>query len=358
MNLVLVEKFVSDLSALPFGDVVAFLVLLVTFAIILQLILWIALKILKFVVSKTTASLDDRMLRVLGFYVPILVFLTSIWLSFDAVYPNLMIGSYSIFEIYIILLLVCSAFLSSAIIDTFLLWYGLEIRAHKKTRDEEVFPFVRNVVRGTILLIFAIFILQKMGFETSAILTGLGVGGLAVALGLQDTLTNFFGGVHILVDKPFREEDIIKLENGIEGTVRQIGWRTTRIITGANNEVIVPNSKLAGAILENYSSQATIGVWYSLDVSHKEDVEKVEKIIMTVLERLAEKEENMVKNTVWVRFDAFVEYKLNFKFGYMVRGYPNRWGILKKLNIALFQAFKKNRIKIAMPVRVIYEKDQ
>jgi small-conductance mechanosensitive channel len=247
--------------------------------------------------------------------------------------------------------------LLSSLANQFLLWYGIEIRPRKKgVREEEVFPFVRNVVRIVIVVLFAVFVLQRLGFDTTAIITGLGIGGLAVALALQDTLANFFGGVHILVDKPFREDDYIKLESGIEGTVVQIGWRTTRLITPAQNEIIVPNSKLSGAILENFSSPRDLsGVHYTIGVDYKEDIDSVEMLITDVLKKVGKKNPLMEESSIWVRFDSFGEYSLNFKFGYNVKGYINRWAVLKEINRELFYAFRKSNINIPFPVRVIYE---
>ncbi|MGC8794846.1 MAG: mechanosensitive ion channel family protein, partial [Bryobacteraceae bacterium] len=87
-------------------------------------------------------------------------------------------------------------------------------------------------------------------------LTALGIGGLAVALALQDTLANFFAGLHILVERPIFVGDYIRLESGQEGVVTDIGWRTTRIRTLNSNMVVVPNTKITSGTLLNYSLPA------------------------------------------------------------------------------------------------------
>jgi small-conductance mechanosensitive channel len=275
------------------------------------------------------------------------------------VYPGInLVGGQGDFDVYVTLMLILTGFLLSSIIDAVLLWYGLEMRpkAGKNVRDVEVFPFVRNVVKIAILAISAVFILNRLGFETAAIITGLGVGGIAIALALQDTLGNFFGGLHILMDKPAREEDYVRLENGLEGTVKQIGWRTTRILTTDNNEVIVPNSKLAGSILQNYSTPNDMSaVTYTVGVGCREDVDRVEKAIVAALHRVAKKDQLMDGKSTWARFDSFGDYSLNFKFGYMVRGYVNRFGVLKEVNRELFYAFRKEGISIPYPTRTVYQ---
>jgi small-conductance mechanosensitive channel len=349
--------YLENLLALPGGYITAFAILLAALAISLDAILVLLLKVLGFLVGKTKTTLDDRVLKVLGGYLPYISIATSLWVSLEAVYPELVVfGNYKEFDVYIIVMTAIAGLLLSSLANAILIWYGLEIRTDKKkVRDSEVFPFVRNVVRVSIVLVFAVFILQRLGFETGAIITGLGVGGLAVALALQDTLGNFFAGVHILVDKPFREEDYVKLENGVEGSVKQIGWRTTRLITPMNNEVIVPNSKLSSSILENFSTpNEHSGLAYSIGVDYREDIDRVEKIIFDTLRLVGKSNPLMDEQSVWVRFDSFGDYSLNFKFGYNVKGYVNRFAILKQVNRELFYAFKKNDINIPFPVRVLY----
>ncbi len=350
--------YTDSLRALPGGDITAFAILVVVLSVGFDFALALILRILGMLVSRTQTTVDDRILKVLNRYLPPISILTALWLSLETVYHGInLVGSYSDFEIYLTLMLIVAGLLFGSLADAVLVWYGLEIRPKegRKPRDAEVFPFVRNVIRIAIVAIFVVFVLNRLGFDTTAILTGLGVGGLAVALALQDTLGNFFAGVHILVDKPFRQGDYIKLETGLEGTVAQIGWRTTRLVTIDHNEVIVPNSKLAGSILQNYSTpNDTSGVIYQIGVDCKEDVDRVEKVMDAALHRVAEKQQAMDGKSIWVRFDSFGDYTLNFKFGYVMRGYVNRFDVLKAVNRELFYTFRKEKISIPFPVRVVY----
>ncbi|MDD5171697.1 MAG: mechanosensitive ion channel family protein [Candidatus ainarchaeum sp.] len=356
MTFAITIPYMDSLIALPGGQITAFIAILVILALAFEIILSILLKILGFIVGKTKTTLDDRVLKVLGAYLPAISIVTSLWISLEAVYPGMVIsGNMGEFDIYVIAMLAIGGFLISSLADAVLLWYGVELRPRKKpVRDAEIFPFVRNVVKIAIIIVFIVFILQRLGFDTTAIITGLGIGGLAVALALQDTLANFFGGVHILVDKPFKEEDYIKMD-ALEGTVKQIGWRTTRLLTPSGNEIIVPNSKLAGSALENYSSPNELsGVTYTVGVDYKEDMDSVEKLITETLHKTAKKTGMIDETSIWVRFDSFGDYSLNFKFGYFVKGYIHRFAVLKEMNRELFYAFKKNKVNIPFPVRVIY----
>jgi len=189
------------------------------------------------------------------------------------------------------------------------------------------------------------------------LLTSLGVAGLAVALALQDTLGNFFAGIHILMDKPFREGDYIRLDNGMEGTVDRIGWRTTKIISIDNNEIVVPNSKLSNAIIQNFATpDKSVIVFYDIGVSYDSDPDEVEKTILDVIEKVAKKNEYLLPGTGFVRLQQFGDYALVFRFGYKVNGYTNGLAVLKDINKELLKEFRKKKIEIPFPIRVVMKK--
>ena len=136
----------------------------------------------------------------------------------------------------------------------------------------------RALIRILYLAIGATFLLVhfQLWTKVTPLLTAFGVGGLAVALALQDTLANFFAGVHILVERPVFVGDAIKLEGGQEGVVTDIGWRTTRIRTGGNDIVVVPNTKITSGILVNWSlPERRTAAEVQIVVAHAADLEAV-----------------------------------------------------------------------------------
>ena len=125
-----------------------------------------------------------------------------------------------------------------------------------------------------------------LGVPVAPLLTTLGIGSLAVALALQDTLANFFAGVHLLADRPVRPGDYIKLHDGEEGFVETIGWRSSRLRTTRNNIVVVPNQKLSQAILTNFHLPiATVTMTVALTVAADADPAAVEKAFADELGR-------------------------------------------------------------------------
>src|SRR3954471_10758316 len=136
------------------------------------------------------------------------------------------------------------------------------------------------VVLGILLLLAA------LDFRITPILTALGVGGLAVALALQDTLNNLFSGFYVAVARQVRISDYIKLNSGEEGYVTDIGWRSTTLRALANNYILVPNSKLAQAIVTNFHlPEKQMGSSAQVSVSYDSDIDRVEAILLEVVMR-------------------------------------------------------------------------
>lgn len=139
----------------------------------------------------------------------------------------------------------------------------------------------QGVLRGAILMLGSLVILSHVGVSITPILTALGVGGLAVALALQDTLSNFFAGLHILIEKSIRVGDFVKLESGQEGYVEDITWRTARVRMLPNNIVVIPNKKLAESVVVNYHlPEKRMSVLVPFSVSYAADPDRVEEILI------------------------------------------------------------------------------
>ena len=141
---------------------------------------------------------------------------------------------------------------------------------------------VLGTVRGVIIGIGVLIFLDSIGISIAPILASLGVGSLAVALALQDTLANIFAGFHLIADKPIEAGQFVRLQSGEEGHVVRVGWRTTWITTPQKNTVVVPNSKLAGAVLTNYDMPSHESVFTVEVTVTSADLDKVERVATEV----------------------------------------------------------------------------
>lgn len=218
----------------------------------------------------------------------------------------------------------------------------------------------RNITRLVILIIGFLIILQTIGISISPLLTALGVGGLAVALALQDTLSNLFAGIHILVSKQVRPGDFIKLETGEEGYVVDISWRNTTIRMLPNNLVVIPNSKLASSIVTNYyMPEKMLSVLVSVGVSYDSDLEKVEKIVIEVAKEVMQTVPGGVPEfEPFVRYSSFGDFSINFSVIMRAKEYTDQFLIRHEFIKRLHKRFKKERIEIPFPITTVYLKKE
>jgi len=142
---------------------------------------------------------------------------------------------------------------------------------------------VQGVIRGVIIAIGILVFLDSVGISITPILASLGIGSLAVALALKDSLANLFAGIQLILDKTIEPGHFIRLEGGLEGTVTRMSWRTTRILTAANSTVVVPNSKLTESLITNFNlPEPEVDARVELGVHFDSDLEQVEKVTLEV----------------------------------------------------------------------------
>jgi len=218
-----------------------------------------------------------------------------------------------------------------------------------------------GILKGTIIIIGFLIVLTVLGISITPLITALGVGGLAVALALQDTLANLFAGIHILMERSIRVGDFVKLETGQEGYIEDITWRTTRIRMLPNNMVIIPNSKLSQSIVTNYylpekrmSLLIPIGVSYGADPDHVEKVlvEEAKNAVGPIPGLLGDPEP-------FVRFiPGFGDSSLDFTLICQVQEFVDQYFAQHELRKRIFNRFRKEGIEIPFPHRTVYVREE
>src|SRR5215472_12739214 len=202
-----------------------------------------------------------------------------------------------------------------------------------------------------------LILLNELGFSITPILTALGVGGLAVALALQDTLSNLFAGFYVAVARQVRLGDYIKMENGPEGYVTDISWRSTTIQTLGNNLVFVPNSKLAQAIVTNYNlPEKRLPVQLQVGVSYDSDPRQVERILLEVAGAVAREAHGMLAEPApSVSWDpGFGDSSLGLSLNYSVTDFAAQYGVRNQLRQRIFERFREERIRMPYPTRTVF----
>ena len=227
--------------------------------------------------------------------------------------------------------------------------------AQRQPTVERVTEPAAFVVRTLFALMGTILFLDNLGVSLTAVWTTLGVGSVAVALALQETLSNFFSGLYIMADRPVRLNDYIKLDSNQEGYVLRIGWRSTILRTLGNNFVVIPNSTLAKATITNYSAPETrmsytlpVGVVYGTDPSRVEKVllEATHEAIGDGLEGLLAKPEPSVSF-----IPGFGDSSMNFSLNLQVRQFTDQYPVQSELRKRIVKKFQEAGIEMPFPTR-------
>lgn len=211
------------------------------------------------------------------------------------------------------------------------------------------------IIRFGLYLTGFLIITWKLGFDITPALAALGVGGLAVALALQETLSNFFSGLNLLASRRMLPGDFVRLDNNMEGFIEDIGWRSTVVRELTNTRVIVPNTKMASMILRNYSvdeHEQTLVV--SLSVAYDSDLAKVEHVCITVARQVLQHTTGAIPSfEPLVRYTKFADSGVEFNVILRIAEVTDQFLVRHEFIKALLIAFRNEEIEIPYPTRTI-----
>jgi small-conductance mechanosensitive channel len=213
------------------------------------------------------------------------------------------------------------------------------------------------IVRALFAVLGIIIILENLGVSLTAVWTTLGVGSIAVALALQETLSNFFAGLYLLADRPVAPGNYVKLDSGQEGFVVRIGWRSTSLRTLSNNTVVVPNSALAKAVITNFSlPEPRMAVSIQVSVAYGTDVGQVERVLLEIADdAIRDGLEGLLAvpaPSVGLA-PGFGASSLDFTLGVTVAQFTAQFLVQSELRKRIVERFRKEGIEIPFPTRTL-----
>jgi small-conductance mechanosensitive channel len=214
----------------------------------------------------------------------------------------------------------------------------------------------KTVTTAIVYLLGFLIILDYLGISITPIITALGVGGLAIALALQDTLSNLFSGIHILITKKIRPGDYIKIESGGEGYVSDITWRYTTIRGLPNNMIIIPNSKLAQSIVTNFHlPEKEVGILVDVAVSYNSDLPKVEDITKNVAREIMKTTPGGVPDfEPLIRYHSFGDSGIGLTVVLRGQEFVDQFLVKHEFVKRLLAAYRAEGIEISFPIRTVY----
>lgn len=269
-------------------------------------------------------------------------------------------GEYA-FRVWQVSAIFMATFTFSHLSDRMIKWYLANVAGKTATTlDDTLLPIFRRVLPITVYAVGTLVAIDNLGVSISPILAGLGIGGLAVALAVQPTLSNFFAGTYVVTEGELKAGDFIELDGGPSGYVESVGWRSTKIRSRFNNLVIIPNSRMAESIVTNYFSPTpAMNVIVTCGVSYESDLEQVENIALEEAEALVKESRHSIKDMdPFFGFSNFGDSNIDF-FIFLQAVDRNGTFILKsQLMKRIHSRFTAEGIEINYPVRKLVLSDE
>jgi small-conductance mechanosensitive channel len=248
--------------------------------------------------------------------------------------------------------LILSVTLTAASIVTAFIGLASERRA----LGGPVTGLAQTAARVTVIVVGVLVLLSVLGIHVTPILTALGVGGLAVALALQDSLANLFAGMHLLADQPIRVGDYVRIADSIEGHVVDIGWRSTRVRMLQNTIVVVPNKRVAESVVVNYDMpEPNMSLVIPVKVSYASDPDTVERVLVEEAGRAAAEVPGLLAEPApFARLiPGFGDSSLDFSLICQVASFVDQYVVQHELRKRILRRLRAEGIEMPYPTRVV-----
>ena len=328
---------------------ISILIIVGTFFVVKLLTLFIN-KVLRPFTSKTQNRLDDVIIYSLEPPVKFAVILLGIWIAIHRlVYPDSFVK------------IVDSAYKILIVLDitwVFARLFGRLLQAYWGYRSDgqanKMMPVVKRAILVVVWVIGIVMALSNVGVDISALLGTLGIGGIAFALAAQDTVKNIFGAFTIFTDKPFSIGDTIRVD-GLEGTVIDVGVRSTRILGYDRRIITLPNFKITDASITNISSEPMRRVSVQLSLTYDTSAEKMQEAL-DILKALPTKVENVSTqpSDITVNFTGYTDSALVITFYYYIVKSGDILGVTSNMNMQILSSFNQAGIHFAFPTRTVF----
>ena len=229
-------------------------------------------------------------------------------------------------------------------------------KSTRRTVDPRLLLMLRRVLTGVIYVLGLLLVINALGIPISPLIAGLGLGGVAVALAIQPTLSNLFAGTYVMTEGVVSPGDYIEMEGGIAGYVLEVGWRSTRLRTWSNTLVVVPNARFAETIITNYYQPTPpVNVYLTCGVSYDSDLALVEAVSMDVMHRVLDSSPHGVKEYgAYFGYESFGDSNVDFWLFVQAKDRLSSFELRSELINQLHGRFDEEGIVINYPVRSLH----
>ncbi|MDA1336105.1 MAG: mechanosensitive ion channel [Bacteroidetes bacterium] len=300
--------------------------------------------------EKTESQLDDIIVDKVEEPLALAVIILGFWFGYDHLHFGEEVDEFMA-HVFSVAVAVDVTWMAARLLDSLL--GNMLVNAGEKSDSammSQLAPILRKTLRSTVWVLGVIMALNNAGYDVAALLAGVGIGGLAMGLAAKDFVANIFGGITVFVDRPFVVGDRVQLD-GVDGTVVEIGIRSTRIKTLAGRIVTIPNHKFTDSIVENVTAEPARKIRLDLGLTYDTTPERIEEAIGIVRE-IVEKHIGTEDDTV-IWFSGFGDFSLNISVVYYVRKEADVSLTPGAINLEILKRFNAAGLDFAFPTQTL-----
>lgn len=321
-----------------------------------RIFLYITNKVVKKYTEKTKTQLDDILIDKLEEPLAVAITIAGLfWAVEYLVIPNLTVEKF-LNKLLLFGLVLNVTWAIARTLDALISEYLVPLTEKTSNSfDDQLVPIAQKGAKYAIWSLGVVLALDNLDFDIGAMIAGLGIGGLALALAAQDAVKNIFGGIMIFVDKPFKLGDRIQI-HGYDGIVEMVGLRSTRIRTLEGRLVTMPNSKFNDNEVTNIASEPTRRVLLNLGLTYDTPPQKMQ-LAMSILREIAVSHQDKIEEKILLSFNNFGDFSLGILFIYYIKKDTDILQIQTDMNMDILNRFNENGLEFAFPTQTVYKKE-
>lgn len=280
------ESGIEQATGLSAGtaDVISALLIVILAIILAKVVKFFVVSVAPHLVSKTETTLDDEIIKAVNGPLQVFIVAMGVYLAVAALnhLPGFVSGNMGM--VLTVALIYIAAYLVANLASGLINWYKNDIAPHTDSElDDVLMPFLGKTIGATVFILATLMAISSLGIEITPLLATVGVGGIAVALAAQELLSNVFGAISILSDRPYKVGDRIAMTDGLLGDVVEIGLRSTRVKTLDGRITVIPNADISKSMIVNYAQpDSKLRYDIKVGIAYGADVEKASKILLEI----------------------------------------------------------------------------
>jgi MscS family membrane protein len=297
----------------------------------------------------TETEIDDVIVDAVEEPISLSMVLLGFWLGYSHLnFPSTDEFMAKVFNVAVVLTI---TWLASRVVNA-MITHLLSRMAKNKQESmvNDMAPILKKTLGFGIWCLGLIMALKNAGHDVGPLLAGAGIGGIAMAMAAKDFVANIFGGITVFIDRPFRMGDRVKI-SGIDGTVVEIGIRSTRISTLEGRLVTIPNNQFTNSVVENVTAEPSRKVRIVLGLTYDTQPETID-LAISILKRIVDTHPHTEEDvTVW--FSGFGDFSLNVNCNYYINKKGHWANTPSEINLSILKEFNENKLDFAFPTQTI-----